>query len=146
MYFQTEYQKKGYALVTAAAKGEVENVRRLLANDADIHFNTDLPLRAAAFTGNLATLQVIVEKGGDIHANKEEALLYAAKRGDVDMTRYLLLKGASLETMEEHHAQEVDKACLETLDAVLSEKPAEVFRDNLSAVKENLKNKRRFNP
>lgn len=145
MYFQTEYQRKGYALSPAAAKGEVDNVRRLLAEDADVHFHIDLPVRAAAFTGNFETLKVLVEEGAaDIHANKEEALMNAAKRGDADMTRYLLSKGADVATMKEHHAHELDGICLATLDAVLSEKPAEAFKENFSALKGNLRNKPRL--
>jgi ankyrin repeat protein len=147
MYFQNEYQPKGYALVALAVEGDVEGVRRALADNADIvHFNDDLPVRAAAFTGNMATLEVIVEKGGNIRANSDEALLYAAKRGDMDMTRYLLSKGASVEVIKIHHAAEVDDACLDTINAVQSEKSADAWRDNMSALKGNLKNRRRFAP
>lgn len=135
MYYQTDYEIRGFSLVSAAAKGEVGRMRACLDSGANIHFENDLALRAAAFTGNFATLEVLVEKGGNLHANDDEALLYAAKRGDKDMTRYLLSKGADAQAMLKKHEKLVDDECLATLDGVKSEKLSDAFNEGFSSFK-----------
>ena len=54
-------------LVVAALKGNIEEVKRLVEEGADVHAGQEAALRYAAENGHLETVKWLVEAGADIH-------------------------------------------------------------------------------
>jgi ankyrin repeat protein len=88
-------------LVVAASKGDIVQVRRLLANgtDPNAHDTGNLTaLNWAAYNGHLAVVQALVERGATVDSNSNShgwtPLMNAANRGHTDVVKYLLSRGA----------------------------------------------------
>ena len=56
------------------ASRNLEEVKKLLANGADIHDFDDYAIKWASLNGNIEFVKILVEHGADIHANHDEAL------------------------------------------------------------------------
>ncbi|MEW6351585.1 MAG: ankyrin repeat domain-containing protein [Thermodesulfobacteriota bacterium] len=87
-------------LAAAASLGDVDTVRRIIAEGADVNMadgpNGRAPLIAAAREGHLEVVRVLVEKGARPHAqdsDQETALMAAARRGHWDVVKLLLENG-----------------------------------------------------
>ena len=83
-------QDQTQALIEAAKKGDLEQVRDLLDEGADVNAkNGDglTALMAAAETGNLDVVKFLIEKGADVNARENT---------DVQVTASTSLKGFSL--------------------------------------------------
>lgn len=127
---------KGIELVTAATLGRADDLRALLATPGyDLHYENDLPLRAASYTGYTEVVKLLVEQGADVNAAGAEALLYAAKRRDGEAVSFLLSKGADAELMLRIHSREVDQATRETLEQHKSGKLRDSFEKNFARIK-----------
>ncbi len=137
------YLEKAALLVASAATGNPEDVRKCLADGANIHHENDLPLRAAAIMGNFENVKFLVEKGADVKAAHSEALLYAAKRGDHEIVAFLIAQGASIADVLQHHKADVDPECRKSLELPQSQKLRTEFEQNHRQLKDKLKTRKR---
>lgn len=97
--------EKGFTdLHTAAIKGKVADVKRLLSEGADVNVKSNddqTPLHGAAFFGETDTVKELLDKGADVHVKDihgNTPLHSAARRHNADgVIRLLLAKGANKE-------------------------------------------------
>jgi ankyrin repeat protein len=83
------------AIMTAAAAGDTERVKQLVAERTDLNFAIGglSPLGAAIIGGHLASARALLEGGASVDLeleNGNRALAIAARRGDVDALKLLL--------------------------------------------------------
>ncbi|MEG4227579.1 ankyrin repeat domain-containing protein [Microcoleus sp. N9_B2] len=93
-------------LFSAAYTGNLLEVKKLLANNADVHFKTYLDqtlLHAAAFGGNQTIVQLFLQKGLDVRAIDKAgktALHMAAAGGGSGVIDLLIASGADMEAID----------------------------------------------
>jgi hypothetical protein len=95
------------ALVRAAEKGDVEDIKQQLALGADIHHFHQAPMRLAARNNHRAAVMAVSEQG----ARLDEAVAYAASEGDVDTLAMLLSAGASSKSVRLLRASFASRGC-----------------------------------
>ena len=83
-------------LIEAAKSGNLEVVKYLVENGADIHAEKDYALRLAAYNGHLDVVKYLVEKGVNIHADGDYSLKLATVNGNLEVVKYLVEKGADI--------------------------------------------------
>lgn len=94
----------GDSLCSAARKGEVRTILRLLENGASVNGGDQhgwTALHRACFKGRVDAVRVLLEKGVDVDARDEEgytALHCAAESGHGDVMELLMKKGADVES------------------------------------------------
>ncbi|KAJ3033009.1 Ankyrin repeat and SOCS box protein 3 [Rhizophlyctis rosea] len=90
------------ALWEASSSGHLPLVLYLLEEGADVHFEDDDCLRAAAEDGHAEVAKVLLDAGAVVKANEEDesALSEAAKIGRDDIVRLLLGAGADVNVGE----------------------------------------------
>ena len=92
----------GPAILTAAAKGDIDTLKRLIDEGADVNQTNKAgktALMMAAFNGRLGAVKFLLEKDADVSLKDEDgytALLYAKKRGKT-ATVNLLKQAKSIE-------------------------------------------------
>ncbi|PVU88970.1 hypothetical protein BB559_005283 [Furculomyces boomerangus] len=92
LYFSKPYSILG----VVSSKGNLEFVKYLVENGADIRTNNDVAFRSASLNGHLDVVKYLVDNGADIHANNDSALRLAAKYGYLDVVKYLVQSGADI--------------------------------------------------
>lgn len=91
-----------YPLLAAADEGNVDRVRSLIAEGADVNATTGsgpTALILAVEGGYLDVAKILLSKGADVNAKDnsgQTALIYAAKKGHLDILQQLLERGADL--------------------------------------------------
>ncbi|KAJ8108358.1 hypothetical protein OPT61_g8230 [Boeremia exigua] len=98
----------GPALFTAAGYGELDVMRFLVENGANVNFGPHIgrygsPLSAAVTGGHLECVRYLVDNGADVNSTMETAeigspLATAAVAGNLDLVRYLVDSGAKIDT------------------------------------------------
>ena len=87
-------------LVIAAAKGQVEIVRELIAAGANVDRGFDeLPLHTAAQKGHLEVVHLLLDAGANVEGYEEDywtALMSASLAGHLDIVRLLVERGADV--------------------------------------------------
>jgi ankyrin repeat protein len=78
----------------SAENGQLETVKYLIEQGANIHANNDWALRWSARYGQLEIIKYLVEQGADIHADDDEALRESAENGQLETVKYLIEQGA----------------------------------------------------
>ena len=73
----------------ACWNGNLEVIKDLVENGADIHNFNDWPLTVAAYCGHLKVVKYLVEKGADIHSGDDRPLENAARNGHLEIVNYL---------------------------------------------------------
>jgi len=71
-------------------------IKQLVEDGANIHVDNDWPLIWAAGNGYLDIVEFLVEKGANIHIYNDEPLKLAAENNHVDVVKFLLDKGANV--------------------------------------------------
>ena len=90
-----------YALRWFSEKGHLDVVKYLVEIGANIHACNEQALRWSAFNGNLKLVKYLIEKGSDIHAHAEYALRYAAENVHLEVVKYLVENGANIHACDE---------------------------------------------
>jgi len=100
----------------AAMNGNIEAVKRHLADGADVNAKNDFgstPLIAAALEGHKEIVELLIAKGADVDAMNEAevtSLHYAALRGHKEITKLLLAKGADVNAKDFQSKSPLDYA------------------------------------
>ncbi|KAM7273024.1 hypothetical protein ACFE04_027688 [Oxalis oulophora] len=95
--------KLGDSLCTAARKGELRTIQKLIENGASINGrdqNGWTALHRAAFKGRIEAARLLIERGIDVNAKDEDgyaALHCAVESGQIDVIELLVKKGADVE-------------------------------------------------
>ena len=83
-------------LIEASKHGDLEKVKELVENGADIHAQDDHALCWSANNGQLDVVKYLVENGADIHAYNDDALRLSAEKSNIDLVKYLVENGANI--------------------------------------------------
>jgi len=75
---------------------DLQVIKDLVEEGADIHVDSDYALRWAGYKGNLDIVKFLVESGADVHARLDEALILASKYGRLDIVKFLVESGAAV--------------------------------------------------
>lgn len=110
-------------LTWAAASGDNEKVRALLAAGANVHTEKDHALlcavriacsprlpRPAKDDARLNTIRTLLEAGADVHARGNRALRIAASQGRPEVARVLLDAGADIQALNFWETRRLAKA------------------------------------
>jgi ankyrin repeat protein len=87
--------KLSQELINAAKNGDLENVKVLLENGADVHAENDDALLWASSNGHVEVVKLLLENGADPHAKNDAALRWASEYGRVEIVKLLLENGAN---------------------------------------------------
>lgn len=96
----TDEQLPAYSLITAAKSGDLDGVKRMLAEGVDIStmaYGDTTALHAAAEAGELAMVEYLVDNGATVNIKNKEGRtpLWLAANNDHGRTaKYLISKGA----------------------------------------------------
>ena len=101
-------------LIEASKNGELEKVKYLVENGADIHAKNGCALRWSAGRGHLEVVRLLLENGADIHAHNDYALWYSAQCGHMNVVKYLVENGANQKVLfKTWNKQRIAKVFLE---------------------------------
>jgi hypothetical protein len=67
----------------------LEVIKELIEQGADVHADNDSALCWASYYGHLELVKYLVEQGADVHANNDEALRWASYYGHSGIVEYL---------------------------------------------------------
>ena len=81
-------------LMVAAKEGNIDIVRYMIKEGADIHEYNDGALRGASENGHTDTVKLLIKKGADIHEYNDWAIRMASRNGHTDIVKLLLENGA----------------------------------------------------
>ena len=113
---------KNLKLSWAAACGDSENVRALLAAGANVHAEQEHALLAAVRAAcssrqssrtldvRMNTIRALLEAGADVHARGDRAVRIAASQGRTEVARMLLDAGADIHALNYWEARRLTKA------------------------------------
>ena len=77
-------------------KIDLQVIKKLVEEGADIHTGNDCVLMWAADKGYLDIVEYLVEREANVHAHDDYAVIWAAENGYLDMVEYLVSKGADI--------------------------------------------------
>mgnify|MGYP001202680553 CR=1 FL=1 len=80
----------------------VEVMKYLIDNGADIHANDDYALSCSANNGHLEVVKYLIEQGADVHAYNDAALRSSAYNGHFEVVKYLIENGADVQVAIKH--------------------------------------------
>jgi ankyrin repeat protein len=83
-------------LIKTIQNGDLDKIKNLVEQGADIHVKDDYALRLSAANGHLYIVKYLVEQGADIHADNDCALRYSANNGRLEVVKYLVEQGADI--------------------------------------------------
>ena len=109
--------EKRSALITASENGDLGTINSCIQLGLNITYNNNEAIRQAAYHGQLDVIKLLVANDADIHAQNEWALTYAAtchsnnrlidganpKQGNFDVVVYLIENGADINVARESH-------------------------------------------
>ena len=120
--------KNGYgytALIDASKNGDLEKVKLLIENGANIEAkdnNGDTALILASYYRRLEIVKYLVEKGANINATNDNgwtSLMYASKYGELETIKYLLENGTDVNIKNKNGNAALDLAKIEDIKEVL---------------------------
>jgi ankyrin repeat protein len=83
-------------LIKFAKIGDLNKIKLVLEQGADIHASNDEALRISAKNGHLEIVKYLVEHGANIHINDNAALRNSAIDYRIEVFKYLVEKGANI--------------------------------------------------
>ena len=104
-------------IIEAATKGNLQKVKQLIENLADVNAlnkNGYTALMFASLNGHTDIVKLLIEKGANIDAGinleNETALMFSSKNGHIDVVKTLLEKGADVKIRDSASRTAVDYA------------------------------------
>ncbi len=88
-------------LVQASKKNDLNAIKAVLDNGADIDCYDGRPVISAAYNGHLEIVKYMVERGADVHVHNDEALQWAVENNEVKVAKYLIEKGCKVSNLDE---------------------------------------------
>jgi ankyrin repeat protein len=92
------------ALSFAAAQDNIKMVQQLIDMGADVSSKKEMALFAAAETGNVDVVKLLLANNADVNVKsgwKRTALMTASKKGHIEIVRLLVAAGADLDCKED---------------------------------------------
>lgn len=83
-------------LMEAIKMGDLKEVKSLVKQGADIHFNDEQALVSSVFHNYLEITKYLLSKKANIHVEKRRILQYAGKNGNVEMIEFLQNNGLNI--------------------------------------------------
>ena len=80
----------------------VEIMKYLIENGADVHARDDYAIRYSAKNGHIEVVKYLIDNGADIHACNDFALRYSAANGHLEVVKYLIENGADVQAAIKH--------------------------------------------
>ena len=118
---------KDIQLRLAAEKGNIEAVKKNLADGADVNAETKdggTPLHSAAGWGQKEITELLIDKGADVNAKDEEGytpLRDAALRGHTEIAELLIANGADVEVKDNNGFTLLHIATREVAELLIAE-------------------------
>lgn len=81
---------------------DINTIKYLVENGADIHTCDDYALLLSSEYGYLEVVKYLIELGANIHALNEQALHLSAQYGYLKVVKYLLNQGADIHALVDH--------------------------------------------
>ena len=78
-----------YYFKRAAYHGDLEKIKCLISEGADVHEDNDAAIKYAARNGHLDVVKYLVKNGANIRAENDEALRLAAYFGRLEIVNYI---------------------------------------------------------
>ena len=122
---EKEKYRDYYSLINASKNGDLEKVKLLIENGANIEVkdnNGDTALILASYYRRLEIVKYLVEKGANINATNDNgwtSLMYASKYGELETIKYLLENGADVNIKNKNGNAALDLAKIEDIKEVL---------------------------
>lgn len=117
--------KEGYSPLTLACyRGNIEIVRLMLKNNADINVNSTMgtPLMAAVVKGNVDIVKLLIQKNANVNlqdANGTTALIYATMFKNYDIVSGLIKAKANIEIKDNKGKNALDYAIVADDDKLI---------------------------
>jgi ankyrin repeat protein len=90
-------------LISASVKGDLDLVKKLIDQGADVHVEHDASLRYASEYGHLTVLKYLIEEAGaNIKVKNYQALRLASYNGHLEIVKYLISKGADIHAEDDY--------------------------------------------
>jgi ankyrin repeat protein len=87
-------------LMNAIGRRDLQEVKRLVSEGADIHYGDDDPMYFAVIYNDLNMLEYLISEGADIHVADEVAFRVAVERGNLKIVKCLVEQGADIDILE----------------------------------------------
>ena len=88
------------ALINAAKNGDVKEIKRLIADGADVAmrdpYHEGWALQFAADNGHVEVVKTLIEHGANVNADEESALKACVRNGDLELVQLLVESGANV--------------------------------------------------
>lgn len=113
----SQQQNSGRDMLAAAARGDAEGLKRLIAAGAPldpVDAQKQTPLLVAVQNNHLAAASVLIEAGSDINAqaaNRDTPWLLAGARGRTEMLRRMIPKGPDFTRRNRYGGSALIPAC-----------------------------------
>jgi ankyrin repeat protein len=81
--------------------GIIKNVKFLVKNGIDIHFNNDKALIYSCNDGNIEIVKFLIDYGADVNTQNNSALYWSIKNGHDEIVNILIENGADIQAYNE---------------------------------------------
>lgn len=96
-----DIRKADADLIIAVLHGDLNQVHQALENQADIHFEKELPLMISSFDGHADIVKYLINSGAKVQCINGKALKLAIIQGNLDMVHLLVTFGALVHPFSE---------------------------------------------
>ena len=96
-----------YAIRCASANGHLEVVKYLVSLGANIRADDDYAVRLASSRGHLEVVTYLVSLGANIRADDDRVVKLASQKGHLEVVKYLVSLGADINMISNVHKQEI---------------------------------------
>lgn len=136
-------REKSKALVIAVTNRSLEQVTACLAKGADVHYESDLALRYAAYLGYTDIVEALLNKGANVHADNETPLFIAIKAKDEPLMDLLVAKGADVQAVLDKRKTSLTKEDLTTVAEIKARAAKAAFEKNAAILRNSTQGKKR---